>query len=89
MSGLAKARVRIENDRPLLESQGSKTKARGTGARPSSCRFINAASGCLSSAEEWSATTEWRSGLRVTGPMGEQLRVVPDRIAGLRSRASM
>ena len=33
------------------------------------------------------ATTEPRSGLRVTGPVGVQSRVAPDQRAGLRSRA--
>ena len=58
------------------------------GARQGSCRLIHAASGCLSSAFEWAATTESRSGLRVTGPMGVQSRVGPDHRAGLRWRAS-
>jgi hypothetical protein len=60
---------------------------RRRGARQGSCRLIYAASGCISSAFEWSATTESRSGLRVTAPMGVQSRVVPDQRAGLRSRA--
>ena len=57
------------------------------GARQGSCRLFYAASGCISSVLEWSATTESRSGLRVTAPMGVQSRVVPDQRAGLRSRA--
>ena len=57
------------------------------GARQGSCRLIHAASGCLSSAVECAATTESRSGLRVTGPVGVQARVAPDHRAGLRSRA--
>ena len=58
-----------------------------SGARQGSCRLIHAASGCLSSAVECAATTESRSGLRVTGPVGVQSRVAPDQRAGLRSRA--
>jgi type III restriction enzyme len=57
------------------------------GARQGSCRPIHAASGCLSSAVECAATSESRSGLRVTGPVGVQSRVAPDQRAGLRSRA--
>ena len=57
------------------------------GARQGSCRVIYAASGCLSSAFEWPWTTESRSGLRVTAPMGDQSRVAPDQRAGLRWRA--
>ncbi len=59
----------------------------GAGARQGSCRLIHAASGCLCSAVECAATTESRSGLRVTGPVGVQSRVAPDQRAGLRSRA--
>ncbi len=57
------------------------------GARQGSCRLIYAASGCIGAAFEWAATTESRSGLRVTALMGVQSRVVPDQRAGLRSRA--
>ena len=57
------------------------------GACQGSCRLIYAAKGCLRSAFMWSATTESRSGLRVTAPIGDQSRVVPDQRAGLRSRA--
>jgi hypothetical protein len=60
---------------------------KGIGARQGSCRLIYAASGCVFSAVECAATTESRSGLRVTGPMGDQSRVAPDHRAGLRSRA--
>ena len=59
----------------------------GIGACQGSCRLIYAAKGCLRSAFMWSATTESRSGLRVTAPIGDQSRVVPDQRAGLRSRA--
>lgn len=59
----------------------------GSGACQGSCRLIYAAKGCLRSAFMWSATTESRSGLRVTAPIGDQSRVVPDQRAGLRSRA--
>ena len=58
-----------------------------SGACQGSCRLIYAAKGCLRSAFMWSATTESRSGLRVTAPIGDQSRVVPDQRAGLRSRA--
>ena len=64
-------------------------KVRAAGACQASRRLIHAAIGCLSSGFEWSATTESRSGLRVTGPIGVQSRVVPDHRAGLRSRALM
>ena len=57
------------------------------GARQGSCRLIHAASGCLSSAVECAATTDSRSGLRVTGPVRVQSRVAPDQRAGLSSRA--
>ena len=59
----------------------------GLGACQVSCRLIHAASGCVSSAVECAATTESRSGLRVTAPVGVQSRVRPDHRAGLRSRA--
>ena len=57
------------------------------GARQGSCRLVYAANGCLRSAFVWAATSESRSGLRVTAPMGVQSRVVPDQRAGLRARA--
>jgi hypothetical protein len=58
-----------------------------SGARQGSCRLIHAASGCVFAGFERAATTESRSGLRVTGPMGVQSRVFPDHRAGLRARA--
>lgn len=63
------------------------SRAAVSGACQGSCRLIYAAKGCLRSAFMWSATTESRSGLRVTAPIGDQSRVVPDQRAGLRSRA--
>jgi hypothetical protein len=51
------------------------------------CRFSHAAKGCLSVACEAIVTTDSRSGLRVTAPIGVQSRVQPDQRAGLRSRA--
>lgn len=57
------------------------------GACQRSCRLCHAAIGCLSMVFKCSVTTESRSGLSVTGPMGDQLRVWPDHRAGLRSRA--
>ena len=59
----------------------------GRGARQGSCRLIHAASGCMSMHCECVLMMESRSGLSVTAPMGDQLRVVPDQRAGLRSRA--
>ena len=57
------------------------------GARQDSCRLIHAACGCLSVACDAVVTTQSRSGLSVTAPMGDQLRVCRDQRAGLRSRA--
>ncbi len=57
------------------------------GARQGSCRLIHAASGCVSMHSERVLMMESRSGLSVTAPMGDQLRVVRDQRAGLRSRA--
>jgi len=59
------------------------------GARQGSCRVFHAASSGLSTAGELSATMASRSGLRVTGPSGDQSRVAPDQRAGLASRARM
>lgn len=59
------------------------------GARQGSCRVIHAARSGLSTAGELSATMASRSGLRVTGPSGDQSRVEPDQRAGLASRARM
>ena len=58
----------------------------GLGARQGSCRLIYAAIGCIT-LSECALMTESRSGLRVTGPMGSQLRVLPDHRAGFKSRA--
>ncbi len=60
---------------------------RETGARQGSCRLCHAANGCISSVRCAMSSSESRSGLRVTAPMGVQLRVSPDQRAGLRSRA--
>ncbi len=68
-------------------SSGADCTVLQAGACQGSCRLIYAAKGCLRSAFMWSATTESRSGLRVTAPIGDQSRVVPDQRAGLRSRA--
>jgi NAD(P)-dependent dehydrogenase (short-subunit alcohol dehydrogenase family) len=57
------------------------------GARQGRCRLSHAANGCISSAAVAIATTESRSGLSVTAPIGVQLRVSRDQRAGLRSRA--
>lgn len=58
------------------------------GARQDSCRLIHAAKGCLSVARDVISTTESRSGLSVTTPMGSQLRVWRDQRFGFRCRAS-
>ena len=58
------------------------------GARQDSCRLIHAAKGGLSVVRDVMLTTESRSGLSVTAPMGAQFRVWHDQRAGLRSRAS-
>ncbi|SDR50209.1 Helix-turn-helix domain-containing protein [Paraburkholderia tuberum] len=57
------------------------------GACQGTCRLSHAAKGCLSVACEAIVTTDSRSGLRVTAPIGVQSRVQPDQRAGLRSRA--
>jgi hypothetical protein len=62
-------------------------RARVTGACQGTCRLSHAAKGCLSVACEAIVTTDSRSGLRVTAPIGVQSRVHPDQRAGLRSRA--
>ena len=59
-----------------------------SGARQDSCRLIHAAKGCLSVARDVISTTESRSGLSVTTPMGSQLRVWRDQRFGFRCRAS-
>ena len=59
---------------------------KGDGARQGSCRLTYAAIGCITLAE-CAVMTESRSGFRVTGPIGDQLRVLPDQRAGLKSRA--
>ena len=56
------------------------------GARQGSCRLIHAARGCLSVQSECVLVIESRSGLSVTTPMGDQLRVLPDQRAGWSSR---
>lgn len=53
------------------------------GACQGSCRVIHAASSDISTAGELSLTTQSRSGLSVTGPIGDQSRVEPDQRAGL------
>lgn len=58
-----------------------------SGACQGTCRLSHAAKGCLSVACEAFVTTDSRSGLSVTAPMGVQSRVQPDQRAGLRSRA--
>jgi len=59
------------------------------GARQGSCRLGHAANGKVSGVPECVLTTASRSGLSVTVPMGDQLRVLPDQRAGLRSRAEV
>ena len=59
------------------------------GACQATCRLTYAANGCLFVVLRWAATTESRSGLRVTGPAGDQSRVGPDQRAGLSARALM
>jgi hypothetical protein len=61
--------------------------SRATGACQGTCRISHAAKGCLSVACEAIVTTDSRSGLRVTAPIGVQSRVQRDQRAGLRSRA--
>ena len=58
------------------------TVSTDTGACQGSCRLIHAASGCISDVRECILMIESRSGLRATGPTGDQLRVVPDQRAG-------
>ena len=60
---------------------------RAIGACQGTCRLSHAAKGCLWVACEAIVTTDSRSGLRVTAPIGVQSRVQPDQRAGLRSRA--
>ncbi len=57
------------------------------GASQDSCRLIHAANRVLFSACSCSRMTASRSGLSVTTPIGDQLRVFPDQRAGLASRA--
>ena len=83
---LFKARARESGSVKIIDIVTARLDAK-TGARQGSCRLIYAASGCIGAAFEWAATTESRSGLRVTAPMGVQSRVVPDQRVGLRSRA--
>ena len=59
------------------------------GARQASCRLSHAAKACLFVPSKCAAMTASRSGLRVTAPMGDQSRVVPDQRAGLRALASV
>ena len=61
---------------------------RAVGARQDSCHLSHAAKGCLFVLPIAMATTDSRSGLSVTGPAGDQLRVWRDQRAGWRSRAS-
>ena len=87
--GLAMALTqRVDQFSDRARYQGIQDTVRGAGACQGSCRLIYAASGRISSAFKWAATTESRSGLRVTGPTGDQSRVLPDQRAGFRSRAS-
>ena len=69
----------------LQETHGLSAEA--LGACQGTCRLSHAAKGCLSVACEAIVTTDSRSGLRVTAPIGVQSRVQPDQRAGLRSRA--
>ena len=65
------------------EAAGKMTR----GASQDSCRLIHATNRVLFSARRWSAITASRSGLSVTVPIGDQLRVFFDQRAGLPSRA--
>lgn len=58
------------------------------GACQDSCHLSHAAKGCLFVLAVTVATTDSRSGLSVTGPVGDQFRVWRDQRAGWRSRAS-
>ena len=81
----------VERARRLLADaeQALEDVERQVGARQGSCRVFHAASNGLSTAGKLSATMASRSGLRVTGPSGDQSRVAPDQRAGLASRARM
>jgi hypothetical protein len=52
-------------------------------ARQGSCRLVHAANACWSTAPR-GLTTQSRSGFKVTGPTGVQLRVAPHQRRGLR-----
>jgi len=56
------------------------------GARQGSPRISHAASSCLSAAPKCVLMIESRLGLSVTALIGDQLRVLPDQLAVLRSR---
>ena len=60
---------------------------KGIGACQASCRLFHAAIGCMSMHSECALMMESRSGLSVTAPMGDQLRVARDQRAGFSSRA--
>jgi PAS domain S-box-containing protein len=74
-------RKRAEEERERLRQLEADGACQGT------CRLSHAAKGCLSVACEAIVTTDSRSGLRVTAPIGVQSRVERDQRAGLRSRA--
>ena len=57
------------------------------GACQGSCRLSHAANGCIGLPAECVLMMQSRSGLSVTSPMGDQLRVLPDQRAGFSSRA--
>jgi hypothetical protein len=71
----------------IADSNADAYRALSSGACQGTCRLSHAAKGCLSVACEAFVTTDSRSGLSVTAPMGVQSRVQPDQRAGLRSRA--
>ena len=62
-------------------------KHQDDGACQASCRLFHAAIGCMSMHSECALMMESRSGLSVTAPMGDQLRVARDQRAGFSSRA--
>lgn len=77
----------IARERYYHPSQQGSWSIKKVGASQDSCRPIHAANRVLFSACSCSRMTASRSGLSVTTPIGDQLRVFPDQRAGLASRA--
>ena len=69
-------------DRLLSQGRPAPVPEEGAGARQGNCRLSHAATGCIASRLVCGFMTESRSGFKVTAPMGDQLRVVPDQRAG-------